>query len=190
MWTCTLLFSYLADMLRTPPCQRRAWHVQPCIISVIGIGPFYSRTWRTWQTLQEKKKKKQAAIVIAPNEFFPSRRKAACVGLTGKPIVSKRSQLETADRLTPVNRMVGAGADLLACLIWQLMVLMESVGAWLELIGPDGAKYALESLRIYFFIHPQCKDLGVGLSCAFIIFKEILHHWRDGPMHKTGLSLV
>lgn len=95
MWTCTLLFSYLADMLRTPPCQRRAWHVQPCIISVIGIGPFYSRTWRTWQTLQGKKKKKKAAIVIAPNEFFPSRRKAACVGLTGKPMVSKRSQLET-----------------------------------------------------------------------------------------------
>lgn len=91
-----------------------------------------------------------------------------------------------SDRLTPVNHMVGAGADLLACLIWQLMVLMESVGAWLELIGPDGAKYALESLRIYFFIHHQCRDLGVGLSCVFIILKEILHHWRDGPMHKNG----
>lgn len=190
MWTCTLLFSYLADMLRTPPCQRRAWHVQPCIISVIGIGPFYSRTWRTWQTLQGKKKKnKPPSSSLQMSFFLLGGRLRVLVWLESRWWVSE-ANWRRSDRLTPVNRMVGAGADLLACLIWQLMVLMESVGAWLELIGPDGAKYALESLRIYFFIHPQCKDLGVGLSCVFIIFKEILHHWRDGPMHKMGLSLV
>jgi len=40
MWTCTPLFSYLTDMLKTPPCQCWAWHMQPSIISVIGTGPF------------------------------------------------------------------------------------------------------------------------------------------------------
>lgn len=163
MWTCTLLFSYLADMLKTPPCQCWAWHVQPCIISVIGIGPFI-------QGRDEHGKccKNRAAVVITPNEFSPlGGRLRAEVGLTGnvKPMVSSEANWRLSDRLTPVNRMVGAGADLLACLIWQLMVLMASGGAWLELIGPDVAKYALESLRIYLFIPLEHKDLAAGSGC-------------------------
>lgn len=139
MWTCTLLFSYLTDMLKTPPCQHRAWHMQPSIISAIGIGPFI-------QGRDEHSKccKTPAAVVISLNEFsHPGGRLCAVVGLTGKGMVSKEANWEVSDRLTPVNRVVGAGADLLACLVWHHVVLMGSAGAWLELIGSDLAKYAL-----------------------------------------------
>lgn len=64
--------------------------------------------------------KPRAAVVITLNEFsLLGGRLCAVVGLTGnvKPVVSSKANGSLSDRLTPVNRMVGAGADLLACLI-------------------------------------------------------------------------
>lgn len=170
MWTCTLLFCYLTDMLKTPPCQRWAWHVQPGIISAIGIGPFI-------QGRDEHSKccKTQAAVVITLNEFSHlGGRMCAVVGGTGivKPMVSSKANWRLSDRLTPVSRMEGAGADLLACLTWQLMELMESAGAWLELIGPDVAKYELESPRMYSSIHKRSwKGSVLCLRYFLIIYK-------------------
>lgn len=63
---------------------------------------------------------KRATVVITLNEFSILRgRQCAVVGLPGnvKPMVNSKANWRLSDRLTPVNRMVGAGADLLACLI-------------------------------------------------------------------------
>ncbi len=89
--------------------------MQPGIISVIGISPFI-------QGRDEHSKgcKTQAAVVITLNEFSPlGGRLCAVVGLAGnvRPMVSGEANWRLSDRLTPVSRMVGAGADLLACLI-------------------------------------------------------------------------
>ncbi len=89
--------------------------MQPCIISVIGIGPFSQG-----RDEHGKRCKQRATVVITLNEFSPlGGRLWAAVGLTGnvKPMVSSEANWKLSDRLTPVNRMVGAGADLLACLI-------------------------------------------------------------------------
>lgn len=62
----------------------------------------------------------QAAVVITLNEFsLLGDCQCAVVGLTGnvKPMVCNKANSRLSDRLTPVNRMVGAGADLLVCLI-------------------------------------------------------------------------
>lgn len=84
---------------------------------MIGIGPFI-------QGRDEHSKccKTRATVVITLNEFSlldGGLCAAVAVGLTGnvKPMVSSKANWRLSDRLTPVNRMVGAGADLLARLI-------------------------------------------------------------------------
>lgn len=181
MWTCTLLISYLTDMLKTPPCQSWAWHVQPCIISVIGIGPFIQGRDEHGKCC---KKKIRAPFRHHSKWVFPfleGKGLCAVVGLTGnvKPMVSGEANWRVSDRLTPVNRMVGAGADLLACLIWQLMMLMESVGPWLELIGTDVAKYALESPRIYVSIHHYAQRYFLIYHLQAKMFSLQCVVWQD-----------